>query len=51
MVVFAMKSSLGGKASVEDIFQGSLPFLVMLGVSLAIIMAFPILSIWLPSLM
>ena len=51
MVVFAMKSSLGGKASVEDIFQGSLPFLVMLGVSLAIIMAFPILSTWLPSLM
>jgi C4-dicarboxylate transporter, DctM subunit len=51
MVVFAMKSSLGGKASVEDIFQGSLPFLLMLGISLAIIMAFPILSTWLPSLM
>ncbi len=51
MVVFAMKSSLGGKATIEEIFQGSFPFLLMLLVSLAIIMAFPILSTWLPSLM
>ncbi len=51
MVVFAMKSSLGGKASIEEIFQGAMPFLLMLGISLAIIMAFPILSTWLPSLM
>jgi tripartite ATP-independent transporter DctM subunit len=51
MVVFAMKSSLGGKASIEEIFQGSFPFLIMLGISLVIIMAFPILSTWLPSLM
>lgn len=51
MVVFAMKSSLGGKATLEEIFQGALPFLLMLGISLAIIMAFPILSTWLPSLM
>jgi len=51
MVVFAMKSSLGGKASLEEIFQGSFPFLIMLGISLVIVMAFPILSTWLPSLM
>ena len=51
MVVFAMKSSLGGKATIEEIFQGSFPFLLMLGISLVIIMAFPILSTWLPSLM
>ena len=51
MVVFAMKSSLGGKATIEEIFQGALPFLLMLGISLVIIMAFPILSTWLPSLM
>ena len=51
MVVFSMKSSLGGKASIEEIFQGSFPFLLMLAISLAIIMAFPILSTWLPSLM
>ena len=46
-----MKSSLGGKATIEEIFQGSCPCLLMLGVSLAIVMAFPILSTWLPSLM
>lgn len=51
MVVFAMKSSLGGKATIEEIFQGAFPFLLMLGISLAIIMTFPILSTWLPSLM
>ena len=51
MVVFAMKSSLGGKATLEEIFQGSFPFLLMLGVSLVILMVFPILSTWLPSLL
>ncbi len=51
MVVFAMKSSLGEKVKIEEIFQGSLPFLFLLGIALAIIIAFPILSTWLPSLM
>ncbi len=51
MVVFAMKSALGGKATIEEIFEGSLPFILMLGISLVIIMSFPILSTFLPSLM
>jgi TRAP-type C4-dicarboxylate transport system permease large subunit len=51
MVVFAMKSSLGEKVQIEEIFAGSAPFLFLLGVSLAIIIAFPKLSTWLPSLM
>jgi TRAP-type C4-dicarboxylate transport system permease large subunit len=51
MVVFAMKSSLAGDASIEEIFQGSAPFLIMLFASLLIIWALPILSTWLPSLM
>jgi C4-dicarboxylate transporter, DctM subunit len=51
MVVFAMKSSLGDEAKIEEIFAGSTPFMVMLLVALAIILAFPILSTWLPSLM
>lgn len=51
MVVFAMKSSLGEKVQIEEIFAGALPFLLMLGLSLGIIIAFPILSTWLPSLM
>ncbi|MCX5907083.1 MAG: TRAP transporter large permease [Deltaproteobacteria bacterium] len=51
MVVFAMKSALGDQAKIEEIFQGSLPFILMLFLSLLIIMAFPILSTFLPSLM
>jgi tripartite ATP-independent transporter DctM subunit len=51
MVVFAMKSSLGEKVKIEEIFEGSLPFLFLLAIALGIIIAFPILSTWLPSLM
>lgn len=51
MVVFAMKSALGDQARIEEIFQGSTPFMLMLFVALIIIMAFPILSTFLPSLM
>jgi tripartite ATP-independent transporter DctM subunit len=51
MVVFAMKSSLGDKVTIEEIFQGSTPFMILLFVSLMIIWAVPILSTWLPSLM
>jgi TRAP-type C4-dicarboxylate transport system permease large subunit len=51
MVVFAMKSALGDKASIEEIFAGSTPFMIMLVISLLIIWKFPILATWLPSLM
>ena len=51
MVVFAMKSALGGEAKIEDIFQGSYPFLLMMALATVIIIAFPVLSTWLPSLM
>jgi len=51
MVVFAMRSALGGKVQVEEIFAGAVPFILMLAASLGIIIAFPILSTWLPSLM
>ena len=49
MVPFVMQSSLGGEASVYDIFRGALPFLLMMMIALAIIIAFPQLSTWLPS--
>ncbi len=51
MVVFAMRSALGGQVQIEEIFAGAVPFLLMLALSLGIIIAFPILSTWLPSLM
>jgi C4-dicarboxylate transporter, DctM subunit len=51
MVVFAMKSALGGEAKIEEIFQGSYPFLLMMVLATIIVIAFPVLSTWLPSLM
>jgi len=51
MVVFAMRSAIGEEVQVEEIFAGAVPFILMLGVALAIIIAFPRLSTWLPSLM
>jgi len=51
MVVFAMKSAVGERVQVEEIFAGVAPFIVLLLVSLGIIIAFPKLSTWLPSLM
>jgi TRAP-type C4-dicarboxylate transport system permease large subunit len=51
MVIFAMKSALGSEAKIEDIFQGSYPFLIMMMLATILIIAFPKLSTWLPSLM
>ncbi len=51
MVVFAMKSAIGKTVQVEEIFAGAFPFILMLGVALGVIIAFPKLSTWLPSLM
>jgi tripartite ATP-independent transporter DctM subunit len=51
MVVFAMKSAIGKTVQVEEIFAGAMPFIVLLGLSLGIVVAFPKLSTWLPSLM
>jgi len=51
MVVFAMKSSLGGSVKIEDIFLGSIPFMLMLALALLIIIAYPPLSTWLPSVL
>ena len=51
MVVFAMKSAVGHAVQIEDIFAGVVPFILLLGLALGIIIAFPRLSTWLPSLM
>jgi tripartite ATP-independent transporter DctM subunit len=49
MVVFVMKSTIGEGVAVEDIFKGTLPFLLMMVMALAIVIAFPALSTWLPA--
>lgn len=51
MVVFAMKSAIGDTVRVDEIFRGAIPFIALLVVALGIIIAFPKLSTWLPSLM
>ena len=51
MVPFAMSAVLGRRASVDDIFLGSLPFLVIMAVFLVLIVAFPALSTWLPGVL
>jgi len=51
MVVFAMKTALGDEARIEEIFQGSYPFLWMMALTAVIVILFPKLSTWLPSLM
>jgi tripartite ATP-independent transporter DctM subunit len=51
MVAFAMKSAIGRTVQVEEIFAGVIPFILLLVVALGIIIAFPQLSTWLPSLM
>jgi len=47
MVIFAMKSALGDTVDIEDIFIGALPFLLMLVLALAILVAYPPFVTWL----
>lgn len=51
MVIFVMKAALGEEATLEGMFIGAAPFLLMMMTLLAILIAFPILATWLPSLM
>ncbi len=47
MSVFTVKASIGPGVTVGEIFSGSVPFLLMMGVCLVIVIAFPGLSTWL----
>jgi C4-dicarboxylate transporter DctM subunit len=51
MAVFVVKGAVGDMATVEDIFIGSLPFLLVLILTIFILLFFPGLATWLPSLM
>lgn len=48
MSVFVVKGSLGDIVTLEDVFKGSFPFLLILIFTIAIVFFFPILSTWLP---
>ncbi|MDR2180443.1 MAG: TRAP transporter large permease [Synergistaceae bacterium] len=51
MVVFAIKSALGDEIALDTIFKGSVPYLVMMLVGLLILIVFPSISTFIPSLM
>ncbi len=51
MNVFVIKSALGGRVSLSEIFRGSGWFIAIDLVTLGLLIAFPILSLWLPNLM
>jgi len=51
MVVFAMKASLPPDVRVEEIFLGAAPFFVVLLVALALVIAFPQISLFIPRLL
>jgi C4-dicarboxylate transporter DctM subunit len=51
MCVFAVKAALGDLISVEQIFRGSVPYLVMMVILVIILTMFPELITWLPSKM
>jgi tripartite ATP-independent transporter DctM subunit len=53
MVVFAMKATIGemdADVSVEQIFRGAFPFLLMMVIEVALLIAFPWLATWLPGI-
>jgi C4-dicarboxylate transporter DctM subunit len=51
MVIFVMKSTLGTEVEIEQIFKGIIPFLLMMAATLVVLIACPVLSTWLPSMM
>jgi TRAP-type mannitol/chloroaromatic compound transport system permease large subunit len=51
MVPFAMNATLGKRASVEDIFAGSFPFVLIMFALLALLLVFPEIATWLPGLL
>jgi C4-dicarboxylate transporter DctM subunit len=48
LCAYAVKAVAGPDYSIEDIFKGALPFLIFELICLAIVMAFPAVSLWIP---
>ena len=48
MVVFTMKATLGDSVTVEEIFRGAVPWIIMMTIALIIICLFPSISTYLP---
>lgn len=51
MVPFAMNATLGKRATVEDVFAGSFPFVIMMVLFLGLLLLFPQIATFLPELL
>ena len=51
MSVFVVQGAVGDGVTIEEIFLGSMPFLIILLITIVILLFFPILSTWLPGMM
>lgn len=51
LVVYSMKSALGNKASIEEIFIGAFPFIIMMIIVMILLLIFPPIATWLPNFM
>lgn len=51
MSVFVVKGAVGDEVSVEEVFAGSMPFFIMLILTIVILLLFPGISTWLPGMM
>lgn len=51
MNVFVMKSLVGDEVPITTIFKGVAPFLVADGIRLFLLIAFPIITLWLPAVL
>lgn len=49
-LAFAVNATLGDEAKVEDVFMGALPFLAAMAGMIGLLIAFPQLAVWLPSI-
>jgi TRAP-type C4-dicarboxylate transport system permease large subunit len=48
---FVMKGALGDGYDLKDIFAGSLPFVVLMLLTVVLLVVYPEISLWLPELM
>jgi C4-dicarboxylate transporter DctM subunit len=49
--VYVMKAAMGDSIELTEIFAGALPFVILMLIVVYILYAFPIIALWLPSLM
>ena len=49
--VYVMKAAMGDSIELTEIFAGALPFVILMLIVVYILYAFPMIALWLPSLM